>query len=86
MTKKEIELLDMIDYCIERNELLIEKYKKLHHSNQFYQSRCELLQKVQKYMRDPERQIVCDILANNSLLPDPSGKRYGQDLKKLIDL
>lgn len=52
----------------------------------FYKTRCELLQKVQKYMRDPERQIVCDILANNSLLPDPSGKRYGQDLKKLIDL
>ncbi len=54
--------------------------------NNFYKTRCELLQKVQKYMRDPERQIVCDILANNSLLPDPSGVRYGQDLVKLIDL
>ncbi len=54
--------------------------------NDFYKTRCELLQKVQKYMRDPERQIVCDILANNSLLPDPSGVRYGQDLVKLIDL
>jgi hypothetical protein len=55
-------------------------------NNDFYKTRCELLQKVQKYMRDPERQIVCDILANNSLLPDPSGVRYGQDLVKLIDL
>ena len=54
--------------------------------NNFYKTRCELLQKVQKYMRDPERQIVCDILANNSLLPDPSGVRYGQDLGKLIEL
>ena len=54
--------------------------------NDFYKTRCKLLQKVQKYMRDPERQIVCDILANNSLLPDPSGVRYGQDLVKLIDL
>ena len=54
--------------------------------NDFYKTRCELLQKVQKYMRDPERQIVCDILANNDLLPDPSGVRYGQDLKNLIGL
>jgi len=53
-------------------------------ANDFYRKRCELLQKVQKYMRDPERTIVCDILANNSLLPDPSGVRYGQDLLKLI--
>lgn len=53
--------------------------------NDFYKTRCKLLQKVQKYMRDPERQIVCDILANNSLLPDPSGVRYGQDLKNLIE-
>ena len=53
-------------------------------ADDFYRNRCELLQKVQKYMRDPERTIVCDILANNSLLPDPSGVRYGQDLLKLI--
>lgn len=52
----------------------------------FYKPRLELLQKVQKYMRDPERQIVCDILANNSLLPDPSGVRYGQDLRKIIGI
>ena len=60
--------------------------REIINENDFYRSRCELLQKVQQYMRDPERQIVCDILANNSLLPDPSGVRYGQDLVKLIDL
>ena len=59
--------------------------RELCEKNDFYKTRCELLQKVQKYMRDPERQIVCDILANNSLLPDPSGVRYGQDLVKLIE-
>lgn len=58
--------------------------KAIYEDDYFYKTRCELLQKVHKYMRDPERQIVCDILANNSLLPDPSGVRYGQDLMKLI--
>ena len=54
----------------------------LQKSLNFYKQRCELLQQVQKYMRDPERTIVCDILANNALLPDPEGKRYGLDLKQ----
>jgi hypothetical protein len=63
---------------------LKEQVKDLKSSKEWYASRFELLQKVQKYMRDPERTIVCDILANNSLLPDPSGERYGQDLRKLI--
>lgn len=57
----------------------------LQKSLNFYKQRCELLQQVQKYMRDPERTIVCDILANNSLLPDPEGKRYGLDLKQELE-
>lgn len=28
-------------------------------------------------MRDPERTIVCDIIANGQLLPDPNNTRYG---------
>ena len=67
-------------------EDLLKFARELIKENDFYISRCELLQKVQKYMRDPERTIVCDIVANNSLLPDPSGVRYGQDLVKLIEL
>lgn len=43
----------------------------------FYKRRCESLQDQQRFMREPERTIVCDILANGSLLPDPKGKRYG---------
>ena len=33
----------------------------------FYKSRCELLQSVQHVMRDPERTLVCDVLANGQL-------------------
>lgn len=65
-------------------EHLLEFARAICEEYDFYRKRCELLEKVQKYMRDPERQIVCDILANNDLLPDPSGARYGQDLRKLI--
>jgi hypothetical protein len=43
----------------------------------FYKRRSELLQQHQSRMRDPERTLVCDILANAALLPDPEGKRYG---------
>ena len=37
----------------------------------------ELLQKWQSKMRDPERTIVCDILANGQMMADPNGTRYG---------
>lgn len=43
----------------------------------FYRRRCDLLQEWQNRMRDPERTIVCDILANGQTLPDQSGNRYG---------
>jgi len=45
--------------------------------SEFYRRRCDLLQQVQSRMRDPERMLVCDVLANGSLLPDLSGARYG---------
>lgn len=56
---------------------LINHCKNLHYAKQFYQRRCDLLQKEQRRMRDPERTLVCDILANGTLLPDPNGMRYG---------
>jgi hypothetical protein len=68
----------------EQIELLQEQITLYEISLNFYKQRCELLQQAQKYMRDPERTIVCDILANNALLPDPEGKRYGLDLVKEI--
>jgi hypothetical protein len=51
--------------------------RHLQHSTDFYKRRFDLLQKVQTHMRDPERTIVCDILANGTLLPDPNGKDMG---------
>ena len=45
-------------------------------SRDFYRRRCDLLQEWQGRMRDPERTLVCDILANGQTLPDPHGTRY----------
>ncbi|MFM7011882.1 MAG: hypothetical protein ACKO0Z_21560 [Betaproteobacteria bacterium] len=47
---------------------LEESEKSLKSSLNFYKTRCDLLQRMQSNMRDPERQVVCDILANGMLL------------------
>ncbi len=41
----------------------------------FYRSRVQTLQRWQSKMRDPERTIVCDIIANGCTL-EPAGGRY----------
>lgn len=46
-------------------------------SVEWTRSRLDRLQKEQARIPDPWRTLVCDILANGSLLPDPEGKRYG---------
>jgi hypothetical protein len=46
-------------------------------SRDFYKRRVDLLQAQQSRMRDPERTIVCDIIANAQMLPDADGSRYG---------
>ena len=44
----------------------------------FYKRRCEALQRWQSSMRDPERTVVCDILANGFTLDQANaGDRYG---------
>jgi len=48
---------------------------ELRDSLAFYKRRAEGLQQAQKRMRDPERTMVCDILANGGLLT-PEGERY----------
>ena len=40
----------------------------------FYRRRCEALQKAQNHMRDPERKMVCDILANGETYVTPNTK------------
>lgn len=56
---------------------LVEHCRKLAHSVDWNRRRVEMLSRLQKHMRDPDRTLVCDILANGQLLPDPHGKRYG---------
>ena len=67
-------------------EELLNKIKDLEFELDFYKSRINLINKVQKYMRDPERTMICDIVANNSLLPDPNSERYGLDLRTVLKL
>lgn len=42
----------------------------------FYKKRCDLLQACQSHMRDPERALVCDILANGQLIGPLDHPRY----------
>ena len=44
----------------------------------FYKKRCEALQRWQSRMRNPERTVVCDILANGFTIDQATdGDRYG---------
>ncbi len=45
--------------------------KDAQHTADFYRRRCEALQQWQSRMRDPERTVVCDILANGFTLDPP---------------
>jgi hypothetical protein len=53
----------------------IEKHDEVKDSLDFYKRRVESLQQWQSKMRDPERTVVCDILANGHTL-EPAGNRY----------
>jgi hypothetical protein len=56
---------------------LLKRIAELERSRDFYKRRCDLLQDWQGWMRDPERTLVCDVLANGQTLPDPQFTRYG---------
>ena len=70
--------------CAECEEGEREKeIEDLRSSLYFYQRRCEALQSWQSKMRDPERTIVCDILANGKTLdPAFAGDRYTEPPKR----
>jgi len=55
----------------------IEAHKRTTESLAWYRARVDILQSVHAMMRNPERKIVCDVLANGCLLPDPDGVWYG---------
>ena len=51
-------------------EDLGKKLQDAQRRSDFFKRRCDLLQIVQRCMRDPERTLVCDVLANGHLLHD----------------
>lgn len=56
---------------------LIEELADACDSVDFYKRRVDLLQQWQSKMRDPERTIACDIIANGQTLPpEHAGNRY----------
>jgi hypothetical protein len=56
---------------------LLKKINRIKSSLEFYKIRCDSLQGLQSSMRDPERTIVCDVLANGGVLPQfAAGNRY----------
>jgi hypothetical protein len=62
---------------LKEGETVADALGRLEHSESFYRRRCEALQAWQSSMRDPERVIVCDILANGFTLDQPlAGDRY----------
>jgi hypothetical protein len=60
---------------IKKIEDLIQERDDARSSRDFYKRRADALQEWQSKMRDPERTIVCDILANGHTL-EPAGDRY----------
>ena len=60
LVNKRMELTTKI---LSRPDPLVE-IADLKQSLTFYKKRCELIQKYQSKMRDPERKVICDILAN----------------------
>jgi len=60
---------------IKKIEDLIQERDDARKSRDFYKRRADALQEWQSKMRDPERTIVCDILANGHTL-EPAGDRY----------
>ena len=74
------EAKDQLDACrphLKEGETVADALIRLAHAESFYRRRCEALQAWQSSMRNPERVIVCDILANGFTLDQPlSGDRY----------
>ena len=77
---EKVQLTNQIGTCrqhLKDDETVADAMTRLEHSESFYRRRCEALQAWQSSMRDPERVIVCDILANGFTLDQPfAGERY----------
>jgi hypothetical protein len=53
-------------------------WNRLESERDWYRNRIRLLEKYKSKFREPEITLICDIIANGQLLPDPDGKRYGK--------
>ena len=77
---EKVQLTNQLDACrpyLKEGETVVDAMARLERSESFYRRRCEALQAWQSSMRDPERVIVCDILANGFTLDQPfAGDRY----------
>ncbi len=61
----------------EDNQNLSKMLKRAEFSRDWYKSRCEMLLREQKRFGEGKaRTLLCDILANGQMLPDPNGERY----------
>lgn len=58
---------------------LEQERNRLEQERDWYRSRVRLLEKSKAMFREPELTIICDIMANGQLLPDPDGTRYGHN-------
>jgi len=56
--------------------------RRLERSKNFYHQRCEALHEWQKSMRDPEREIVCQILANGFVID----RRLSDDKREAVEV
>jgi hypothetical protein len=61
--------------ALDERDALRKRVAELEQSETFYKRRCDALQDEQSKFRDPERQIVCDILANGRRDPVIEGLR-----------
>jgi hypothetical protein len=79
------QLSDMAEneYPDDRDAVVVIKreIKRLQDRCEWYKLRCDALQQQQRFMRDPERKMVCDILANGKTSVD----KINTSLPKVID-
>lgn len=58
--------MEIAQWLFKGKPKLVALIRRLNISLDFYKRRCQELQRVQSMMRDPERKMVCDILANGT--------------------
>jgi hypothetical protein len=76
---------DAANFYAKRVARWIEKHDGVKASLDFYKRRVDALHEWQSKMRDPERKIVCDILANGCTLEPTRAKARGEDANAMLE-